>query len=375
MSSPSRRRPEPRRRAGRRPRAALAALIAAFLIAGAAPADAAPVPLPVTGVLSGGGETALVVDLGASNGKGKRTVQVTLDGTPQRADIVPVMSDGLAVSIVVDASTAGASTLPAWLSAAARFILEAPGSTQAVVIPDRFPAAPATAPLRGPSQVVGALTGMRAAGERDTEAALTMARGQFPRAETGRRVVVMYTSATDAGGAKAAELAQDFRAAGTILVVVGTAAASEFWSAAAAATGGFFAPAGEPVVVPALDQVESTLRDRYLVCFATPPSLPARVDVRIDTGDLTLTGQAIVPAPGRGGRREGVTPTILGTMLVAAGLATVVAIIVLLIARARRPRPEAGPPGLTSVFVGRAGVPQTARGRAAVPREHGTPWS
>jgi hypothetical protein len=370
MSSRSPRRPEPRRRAG-----TLAVLIAAFLIAGAAPAAAAPVPLPVTGVLSGGGRTAVVVDLGAGDAKGKRAVHVTLDGREQRAELVPVMSDGLAVSIVVDASTAGAAALPAWLSAAARFILEAPGSTQSVVIPDRFPAHPATEPLRGPSQVVGALTGMRAAGKRDTEAALAMARGQFPRAQTGRRVVVMYTSAADAGGAKAADLARDFRAAGTILVVVGTAAASEFWSAAAAATGGFFAPAGRPVVVPALDQVESTLRDRYLVCFATPPSLPARVDVRITTGDLTLTGQADVPAPGRGAPRHRVTPTIVGTMLVAAGLATVVAIIVLLIARARRPRPEAGPPGLTSVFVGRAGVPQTARGRAAVPRDRGTPWS
>ncbi|MFI5895514.1 hypothetical protein ACIA5D_36005 [Actinoplanes sp. NPDC051513] len=354
-----------------------APLLAAPLLA--TPAAAAPspatAPLPVTGVLSGGGETALVVDLGASNGKGKRTVQVTLDGHDQHADLVPVMSDGLAVTIVVDASTAGAATLPAWLSAAARFILEAPGSTQAVVIPDRRPATPITGQLRGASPVVGALTSMRAAGERDTEAVLALARGQFPRVETGRRVVVMYTSAADAGGPRAADLAQDFRAAGTILVVVGTAAASEFWSAAAAATGGFFAPAGEPVVVPALDQVESTLRDRYLVCFATPPSLPARVAVRIGTGDLTLTGQAVIPAPGRPDRGSPVTPTILGTMLVAAGLATVVAIIVLLIARARRPRPEAGPPGLTSVFVGRAGVPQTARGRAAVPREHGTPWS
>jgi hypothetical protein len=358
----------------RRRGAALAAALAVPLLA-APPAAAAPVPLPVTGVLSGGGETALVVDLGASNGAGKRTVQVTLDGQPLRADLVPVMSDGLAVTIVVDASSAGASALPAWLSAAARFILEAPASTRAVVIPDRHPATPATNQLRGPSAVVGALTGMRPAGERDTEAVLAMARGQFPRAETGRRVVVMYTSAADAGGMRAADLADDFRASGTILVVVGTAAASEFWSSAAAATGGFFAPAGEPVVVPALDQVESTLRDRYLVCFATPPTLPATVAVRVDTGDLTLTGQALVPAPGRPDPGSPVSRTILGTLLISAGLATVLAIVILFIARARRPRPAAGPPGLTSVFVGRAGVPQTARGQAAVPREHGTPWS
>ena len=374
MSSRSPSRPE-RRRLG----AALAALLTALLatpLVGARPAAAAvPLPLPVAGVLSGGGETAVVIDLSASNGAGKRSVAVTVNGQSQRADLVPVMSDGLAVTIVVDASTKGAATLPAWLSAAARFILEAPTSTQAVVIPDRKPAAAATAPLRGPSGVVGALTAIRADGDRDTETALTLARGQFPRAETGRRVVVMYTSAADAGGVRAADLADDFRAAGTILVVVGTAAASGFWSGAAAATGGFFAPAGEPVVVPALDQVESTLRDRYLVCFATPPKLPSTVSLRVDTGDLTLTGEAVVPALGGNDDSTPVTRTIVGTMLIAVGLATLVAIVILLIALGRRPRPVAGPPALTSVFIGRAGVHQAARGRAVVPREHGTPWS
>jgi len=373
MSSRSRPRPEAGRGA-RRWGAAIIALLIGLLLA--PPPARAAVPLPVAGVLSGGGETALVVDLSASNGLGKRSVQVTLNGQPERADLVPVMSDGLAVTIVVDASTAGAATLPAWLSAAARFILEAPTSTQTVVIPDRRPATAATGALRGPSGVVGALTGIRADGDRDTAAALTLARSQFPRVETGRRVVVLYTSAANAGGTAAADVADDFRAAGTILVVVGTAAASGFWSEAAAATGGFFAPASEPVVVPALDQVESTLRDRYLVCFATPPKLPATVNVRIDTGDLTLTGEAVVPSPvgGQGGGGP-VSGTIIGSMLVATGLATVVAIVILLVARARRPRPAAGPPALTSVFVGRAAAPQPARGRAVVPREHGTPWS
>src|SRR4029077_10524502 len=125
---------------------------------------------------------------------------------------------GLAVTIVVDASAAGAATLPAWLRAAARSILEPPSSARAVVIPDRRPATAATGALRGPSGVVGALTGIRADGDRDTAAALTLARSQFPRVETGRRVVVLYTSAPNAGGTHAADLADDFRAAGTILV-------------------------------------------------------------------------------------------------------------------------------------------------------------
>src|SRR3954451_22553090 len=105
-----------------------------------APAAAAPAPLPVAAVLVSGAETSLVVDLSASTRPGRRSVSVTRDGIPQQAKLVPVFSDGLAVALVVDTSAAGAETLPAWLSAAARFILEAPATTQAVVIPDSAPA-------------------------------------------------------------------------------------------------------------------------------------------------------------------------------------------------------------------------------------------
>ena len=357
MSSRSPSRPELRRRGW----AALAALALAPLLA-PAPAAAA-VPLPVAGVLSGGGQTALVVDLSASSGTGKRAVEVTLDGQKQRAQIVPVMSDGLAVSIVVDAAQTGASSLPAWLSAAARFILEAPPSTRSVVIPDRRPASAVTDPLSGPSGVVTALTSIRAGGDRDTAAVLTLARQQFPAAATGRRLVVVYTSARDAGGIEADTLAADFRATGTMLVVVGTAEAGAYWAAAAAATGGFFAPIGDPAVAPALDQVETTLGDRYLVLFPTPTKLPARVAVRVDTGDLTMTTETTVAAPGSD--RSALPTVLVGSAVAATAVALVVAIAVLLI---RRPRPETGPPGLTEVFIGRAGVPSAARGRAVVPQ-------
>ncbi len=50
-------------------------------------------------------------------------------------------------------------------------------------------------------------------------------------------------------------------------------------------------------MVPALDQVETSLRGRYLVRFPTPATLPATVSVKVDTGDLTLTGDALIPSP------------------------------------------------------------------------------
>jgi len=392
MSSCSRIRSE-RRRAWA---AALCALIAVQVPGTAAAAAPAPLPapLPVTAVLVSGARTTLVVDLSASTRPGRRSVTVTRDGAAQQAKLVPVVADGLAVALVVDTSAAGAATLPAWLSAAARFILEAPASTEAVVIADSAPAAVTIGPLRGPTGVVRALTSVRARGERDTSAALGLAVRQFPGTAAGRRVVVLYTTGADAGGEGARALASRFRASGTILVVVGTVTDSPYWASVAAATGGFFAPSGDPVVIPALDQVKTTLNGRYLVQFPTPPVLPSRVSVRIDTGDLTLTGDAIVAAAPAAAARDTADRSRIRAAVVpglaVAGLAALVIAAVLLRRRRARPLPAAAPDGYAAdpppqwVVRGRAAVPGVApgelpgvvpgtmpgvvaRGRAAVP--------
>jgi hypothetical protein len=338
------------------------------------------VPLPVTAVLVSGARTALVVDLSASTRPGRRSVSVTRAGTPQQAELVPVVADGLAVTLVVDTSADGAATLPAWLSAAARFILEAPPTTRAAVIADSAPAAVTVPPQRGPAGVIRALTPLRARGDRDTAAALGLAVRQFPATEPGRRVVLLYTTAANAGGEGAGALAARFRANGTILVVVGTAEGGAYWAEAAAGTGGFFAPAGDPVVIPALDQVTATLRGRYLVRFPTPPTLPSRVSVRVGTGDLQLTGDTIVAAtaapapPGTADRPPDQTPVILAAAVT--GLAALLLVVALVRGRRRAPvrvRPAdaevPGPPP-TWVAQGRAAVPAPApvvRGRASVP--------
>jgi len=349
--------------------ALVCAVIAVQFPGAAAPAAPAPlpVPLPVTAVLVSGAQTALVVDLGASTRTGRRSVTVTRDGAAERATLVPVVADGLAVALVVDTSAAGAATLPAWLSAAARFILEAPATTQAVVIADSAPAAVTIGPQRGPTGIVRALTSVRARGERDTAAALGLAVRQFPGTAAGRRVVVLYTTGADAGGEGARALAARFRASGTILVVVGTVTDSPYWASVAAATGGFFAPSGDPVVIPALDQVKTTLNGRYLVQFPTPPVLPTRVSVRINTGDLTLTGDAIVAAPAAAARaatdRSRIRSAVVPGLAVA-GLAVVVIAAVLLLRRRRsRPRPAAPP----DEYAADPPPPWVVRGRAAVP--------
>ena len=312
----------------------VAALLALAVAWWAAPVPAyATVPLPIDAVFTGNGQTSLVVDLSASTKPGRRSVTVTRDGVPQPAELVPVMNDDLAVTLVVDTSAAARAALPAWLSGAARFILEAPANTRGVIIADTKPAAPITGPQRGPTGIVRALTAVQARGERDTGAALTLAANQFPASPAGHRVTVLYTTAADAGGETAAELAARFRAAGTILVVAGTADGGTYWADVAAATGGFFAPAGNPVVVPALDQVQTTLSSRYLVVFRTPPRLPARVAVQVGTGDLTLTGYAVVPAPGASaaGPSGGVSAgPIVWWSLSGAGLVGLIAVVFLL---------------------------------------------
>ena len=353
----------------RRPLRAAALLLALLMPPGQVPA--ATLPLPVTAVLTDGGQTSAVVDLSASTRPGRRTVTVTRDGTSQEAQLVPVMSDGLAVALVVDTSAAGAATLPAWLSAAARFILEAPGTTRAVAIAGTAPAATITRPQRGPTGIVRALDSVRAHGDRDTAAALTLATQQFPDTPLGRRVTVLYTTATDAGGESAAELGARFRATGTILVVVGTADTNPYWADAATATGGFFAPAGNPIVVPALDQVETTLSGRYLIQFPTPPTLPARVSIRVTTADFTLTADATVPAPASPAPSPRKS-MVVRWVLIAAGLLIAAAAILLLLLRRRSRRPSSTgpgplPAGPTGIARGRATVPGTAaHGRAAV---------
>lgn len=333
-------------------RAAAAALaLTAVPILPAAPARAA-VPLPVTAVLSAGGRTTLVVDLSASGRAGKTAV-VTINGADQPATLTPVLSPGLALSMVVDTSTASAASLPPWLSGAARFVLEAPPSTDTVVITDSAPAKVVIGPQRSALEVVRGLDTIVARGTRDTATALKLAAGQFPDAAPGRRTVLYYTSAPDAGGIGAAALGAEFRATQTMLVVVGTAGTSPYWTEATAATGGFFAPAGNPVVVPALDQVQTQLSGRYLVQFATPPDLPATAAVTVTTGDLTLSGDVPLPVAdppaavaATGDNGSGLRTGLLWGAITAVLLALIAGAVVVLRKRAE---------------------PDVAKGRASVP--------
>jgi hypothetical protein len=346
MSSSSPRRPDRR--------AALLLVLVSVLVVGPGagrPASAAAVPLSVVAVIPGARETSVVVDLGAGT-KLADTVAVTLAGVPQRVTVTPALSDHMAVALVVDASEAGAAALPGWLSAAARFALEVPAQARTVVVADTAPPTVIAAPQPGAMGVVGALSTVRAAGRRSTSNALTLAIDQLPVPAAESRVVVLYTTAREAGGESAAALSGRLTVGKAMLVVVGVAAASAYWSGVSRSTGGFFAPTSVPVEVPALDQVATTLSGRYRVTFPTPQKLPARLSIRVDAGDLTLTADTVVgpngelPSPPASG-----VGTVLWSILLMALIAVAVAVLVW-----RRPGRRTPPP---PIAVGRASVPET----------------
>ncbi len=343
----------------RRDRWATLLLLVTAMVAGAgagAPAPSAAVPLQVVAAIPGDPETSLVVDLGAGT-KPAEKVSVTLAGAPLRATVTPVLADRMAVALVVDASEAGAAALPGWLSAAARFALELPATARTAVVTDTAPPAVVTTPGPGAIGVVGALNAVRAAGRRNTSDALTLAAEQVRAGPAASRLVMLYTTSPDAGGESAAALSARLTAAGTMLVVAGAAAGSAYWSGVSRATGGFFAPAAVPVVVPALDQVATTLRARHRVTFPTPQNRPAAVSVSVDAGDLTLTADTVVPAdagaaprPASGGG-TGWWAILLMGLLAVAGAAAAAAVLLW----RRSTGPDTHPP------------PLVARGRATVP--------
>jgi hypothetical protein len=306
------------------------------------PPSGATVPLPVNAVLPGDQQTSVVVDLSASTRAGTKSAVVTTDGVQRPATLVPLMSEGLSVTIVVDTATADAAAVPAWLSAGARFILEAPTGTRATVIGDSAPASVIAPPQQGPSGIVAALDGAQAHGDRDTAAALALAAKQFPDVPAGRKLTVVYTGAADAGGPTSTELAAEFRAAGVILVVATTADASPYWTSAAEGTGGFFAPAGHPVVVPALDQITTTLRGRYLARFPTPGGGPATVNLQVTTPDLNLAAEVALPgraARPSAGRSDGALIVVLSALAVILAALVVAAALIALARRRHRPPP------------------------------------
>jgi hypothetical protein len=147
------------------------------------------------------------------------SVDVTVDGVRQPSRIEPLLSDRLALGLVVDGSEAGRVGLPVGVSGATDLLLAARPAQSALVV-DQSPPTVAVPLQPAPAATLAALSGISSAGERRTTEALGLAVRQLPATPTEPRLLVLYTAAPDAGGPPVAELVERLNAAGVVLAVV-----------------------------------------------------------------------------------------------------------------------------------------------------------
>ena len=326
----------------------VSAVVAALLGPPAVAAQPALVVVPA-GVADG--RARLFVEVPEGTGPiGPGAVTVSVDGAPTPATTQPVLSDRLALGLVVDASADGAPQLPVGLGGAANLVLTVPASTRSSLVTDTTPPVVAVPWPAAQPVVLQGLSVVRSGGARSTPAALDLAVAQLPVGGTDPRLVVLYTGAPDAGGEPAAVLAERLRAAGVLLAVVcpstgapGDDAEPDFWAAAAAGTGGLAVSAGPADVIAAFDRAASALGRRYVVTVPEPARLPATVAVRVDGAGGPLVGEALVaPPPVAAAAPAGgsLVPVAAGAVLLVL-LAVLLVVVVRRIKRGARPRPAA----------------------------------
>jgi hypothetical protein len=356
------------------------ALLVAGPVAAPVPADAAtaaPTP-PAPAVLATGttADDEVVVVVGTRDDTGTTevperppTATVTTDGGTQSAEVRPVWSDDAVFGLVVDASGGGGPAFQAGLSGAAGLLLQLPAQARSGVVADREPPALVTGPKAGVADDVQALSELRPRGERDTSAALTLALDRLPAGPGGPSVLVLYTSARDAGGEPAPALGERLRAAGAVLAVVTTAPDAGYWTSAAQLTGGLavVAPGYRPI--RAFDQVADTLRTRYVATFTRPATGDAAL--RWTVGGTTSALPVTIPAaratgPADTGNRaagtdgtDGAAPLVAG-LVIGVVFATGAAVVL----RRRRRNLVPATPGA----VRNTGVPQETASSPAEPR-------
>jgi hypothetical protein len=287
-----------RPRGDRRP-AALAAALTACLSLGLG-GVAAGADLTVVTVLTSadGAQARMLVDLRPAPDPPvpADSITVTADGARLPVTATPLLSDRLALALVVDTSATGATALPPGLSGAANLLLQLPAAARVSAIGDTNPPTVLAPPAPGPAAIVRALTGVRPAGTRQTEAALSLAVRQLPATVTGPRVLVLYTGAATAGGEPAADLAAQLVRAGVVLAVVSTATDPAYWSQATAGTGGALVVTRPAGAIGAFDTIANLLRTRYQLTFAMPQPAPTSVTIAVDAGGATQTAQAELPS-------------------------------------------------------------------------------
>jgi hypothetical protein len=250
-------------------------------------------------------------------------VTVSSGGRTSAASVDRVLSDRAAVALVIDASAAAAKSLGAGgTSGAASFLLQLPPGLSSAVIADRRPPTVAAPRSVGVADDVRAISTLQTGGGRATSQALTLAlrqstaspdaspgassgasSGALPQVSSGassgaRSVIVLYTSAPDAGGESAAQLSDRLRRADAVLAVVDTGSRSApraYWRRVVTATGGLAVAAEPDQAIASFDALADGLRSRYTATFPRQVVPSGRMNLRVDTGRRVLTEAVTVP--------------------------------------------------------------------------------
>ena len=340
-----------------------AALLAALLLtvlgvqcAGTGRAVAAELDV-VSVVGTGDGEVALVADVRPAPAAPLRpdAFSVAAGGRALPTRAVPVLSDGLAAAIVVDASAEARPALQGAVSGAAGLLLQLPAAARSAVVLDTDPPAVAAPLAAGVKDALGALDAVRPEGGRSTSEAVSLALRELPPAPREPRVLVLSTGAADAGGEPADELAGRLRRAGVLLAVVSGNAGTSYWSRVTA-DGGILVAAQAGRLPAAFDSVADRLRSRYLITFPVPDQVPTWVSVRVETQDGPVTADAYVPPGSAEGSGAADTPNgTLSRLLVVGGGVLGLLVGAVLFLAGRRASSSARPAGPARAGAGAAG--------------------
>jgi hypothetical protein len=288
-------------RSGRLRTVAVLALLIVLQLPASTIAWAAP---PVVAVPAGtmDGQSRLIVDLPPArrSSVSPGSFSVAVAGTPRPTRAGQLMSDRLAMGVVVDTSEGGGSVLQPGLSGVVDFMFATSPATRCALVADTTRPAVLSPLQPRSSDTLSGLTAMQSGGDRQTIAALELAVQQLPLEAENPRLVLLYTAAPAAAGRSAADLGARLSAAGVVLAVITTASdggpVPEYWSSAAAATGGIALSASGPEVTSAFARLATALRTRYLLTFPAPDRFPAEAVVRVDTPDGPLIADTVLPA-------------------------------------------------------------------------------
>ena len=278
---------------------ALVILMCALLWLGASEAAAADLTIVGAGVSRTDGLVSLVVEVGSATSEpiGPASFSVTARTVPQRVDAVPVLSDQLAVGVVVDGSEGGRPGLESGLAGAANFVLQQQPMAGAVVVADKAPPKVMSTAEAKPADVVPALSSIEAGGQRQTAEAVSVALRELQRIPARSRMVILHTAAADAGGLPASDLAAKLIDAHTALAVVSASPDSSYWLDVTRRTGGVLTTPAVGNVFAAFDQIADVMRSRYLLTFKPTAQSTSPIVVRLDTPEGSATAVTVVPSP------------------------------------------------------------------------------